>query len=443
MRRRAVVVAGVLVGFAAQSSQAGDPNDEVFVLGDTGRLLAMDIETGEHRFIRSTVAGADERLDAIVTRALDHRLVGIRDDRLYAVDRATGDATPLAPPRSGAPRIHVPSLAWDIGAWSVTSILLREGVPPAPSPAGAFRLWLDGGTGVARTSRWVESETAPDLVYADGDPGAGSVPHLGPLAYWTGERAYAIDFQRGTLVRIGPVVGTDPPDTTPEHVVRTVGTLSGVPEPFTVTALEIRYGGPALALAKTGAQGYPDVSRTLYTLDLETAVLTPRQTLPIALDAIDLAMAPRNDHDPLLAQTVTGAEMRIRLGSDSTRRDTARIGGTLPIPADGWGGKTVGIEFGGQGDEFVLDAAGRGRSGQSRIRMARRPSRNGEFAFVLDLRGKTLREGVVERDGTPIRSGSTEEELNVFFEGDVRRATVEFWFRKRGRLTVARRLQRN
>ncbi|MBX5439922.1 MAG: DUF4394 domain-containing protein [Solirubrobacteraceae bacterium] len=172
-------------------------------------------------------------------------------NRVYVVNPVTGAATPLSntafsPPLNGA--------------------TFAFGIDPTTLQARAYSS-TQQNLRISVANGQVAGVDAP-YAYDQGDPGAGTTPVLGALAYTTpptgggAASMYAIDTDRDALVTSPTLAAT----------VRTIGELGVAAEG--PVGLAITSGGTAFAALRPGSGELP----RLYTVDLTTGAASPVST---------------------------------------------------------------------------------------------------------------------------------------------------------------------
>jgi hypothetical protein len=373
---------------AVGSLVAGASADEVEVLANGNYLFRYDTRTGEvSRFAKVGGLLADERLFAIETG--NGRLYGLTDERVYAIDPITRNATPVGP-RVDDLRLVLGlgyrNFAFDFPQGSDTATVLLGTSPPGSGPVTGTRML----TFDVRT--FLVSENSPgtgdsyQLAYATDDPGFGTEPVVRAATHRFDPDAagatefIGIDSARSALVRIGPLDGD--PLSAEGSVVRTIAPISGLEAGDTVIAMDNSIDGPLLATPLVLAQSANPMVTPMYALDPDTGVMTKLPDMGTRL-AIDISAPPAFTVEATRELELT----RFGASVDLTGRDrsTATLVGKIEVPYGGWGGKRLRVDFGGEIREFVLDKWGRGMAGRDRFKVSRKP-KDGAWLFTLQLR---------------------------------------------------------
>lgn len=232
----------LLLVTACKSSTAFDV-DGVRIYGlDGGNNLVEFGSRSEDEVRRRQITGLQpgEILVGIDYRPGETRLFGVGNtSRLYFIDTATTEATPVAGP-------FVPALEGE-----------AFGTDFHPG-ADRLRVHASGGQNLRLDPAGTVSATDPRLAYAPGDPGSFTTPRITGTAYTTASPTllYGIDSNRDVLVTFpSPDAG----------VVRTVGPLGlNTSDDVGFDIVETREGPVAFVVLSEGR-----VSR-LYQIDLPT-----------------------------------------------------------------------------------------------------------------------------------------------------------------------------
>ena len=297
MRRTTVAV--LAASAAALAAPAGaSAADTIYGVTDANRLIEFSSEAP---------SAAAENI-AITGLAVDERVVGFdvraSDDNLYAV--TTANRAVMVNPVTGQTR---PAFGPFAPALSGNSF----GVDFNPA-ANALRIVSDADQNL-RVSDNNTTTADGNLSYAPGDPGAGTNPSVGGVAYSNNNPGapstvlFGIDSARDALVRI------DPPNA---GTLRTVGALGeDASEP---TGFDIAPSGTGYASFKV-AQG----PQALYRIDLNTGRATPagtpsQITVPEGSGTIrDIAVIGTSPDDN------TGPELSVAFSSTILERNTVTL----------------------------------------------------------------------------------------------------------------------
>ena len=244
-----ITVAVLAASAAALAGPAGaSAADTIYGVTDGNRLIRFSSEAPGAASANIAIQGlaADERVVGIDVRASDDNLFAVTSaNRAVQVDTVTGETRaafgPFAPALAGS----------------------SFGVDFNPQ-ANALRITSDADQNL-RVSSNNNTTADGNLAYAAGDPGAGTNPSVGAVAYTNNTPdasstvLFGIDSARDALVRI------DPPNS---GQLRTVGALGqDAAEP---TGFDVAPGGTAYASFRVG-----EGPQALYRIDLNTGRATP------------------------------------------------------------------------------------------------------------------------------------------------------------------------
>ena len=245
MKRTSVAV--LAVSAAALAAPAGaSAADTIYGVTDANRLVRFSSEAPGAAGSNIAVQGlaADERIVGIDVRASDDNLFAVTSaNRSVQIDPVTGETRAA------------------FGPFGLVGNSFGVDFNPQ---ANALRIVSDADQNL-RVSDNNNTTADGNLAYAGGDPGAGTNPSVGGVAYSnntpgaTSTTLFGIDSQRDALVRI------DPPNSGQLHTVGALGQDASEP-----TGFDIAPGGTAYASFRIG-EGPP----ALYRVDLNTGRATP------------------------------------------------------------------------------------------------------------------------------------------------------------------------
>ena len=245
MRRTSVAV--LAASAAALAAPAGaSAADTIYGVTDGNRLIRFSSEAPGAAAANIPIQGlaSGERVVGMDVRPSDDNLFAVTsNNRAVQVNEVTGGTRPA------------------FGPFTLNGNSFGVDFNP---PANALRIVSDADQNLRVAANNVTTAEG-NLAYAPGDPGAGTNPSVGAIAYTnntpnaTTTQLFGIDSGRDTLVRI------DPPNT---GTLRTVGALGqNASEPV---GFDIAPGGTAYASFRVG-EGPP----ALYRIDLNTGRATP------------------------------------------------------------------------------------------------------------------------------------------------------------------------
>ena len=246
MKRTTVAVLAVSAAVLAAPAGASAA-DVIYGVTDANHLIRFSSEAPGAAAENITVQGlaGDERIVGIDVRASDDNLFAVTSaNRAVQVDTVTGETRPAFGPF--APPLNGNSFGVDFNP-----------------QANALRITSDTDQNLRVTEN---NNTTGDtnLAYAAGDPGAGTNPSVGGVAYTnntpnaSSTQLLGIDSARDALVRI------DPPNS---GQLRTVGALGqNAEEP---TGFDVAPGGVAYASFRVG-----EGPQALYRIDTNTGRAT-------------------------------------------------------------------------------------------------------------------------------------------------------------------------
>jgi hypothetical protein len=343
-----------------------------------------------------------ENIMAIDTRPSTGVLYGVSDQgRLYAIDRLDGDAhaigTTMTPAAGGA------SFGLDFDPKADVLRVVDDGdrnlrINPA---TGAV---IDGDA----VTTGVQGDT--DLAYVAGDQGFGSNPSVVGVAYdrnipvSPNTTLFGIDAGRDTVVRVGSVDGA--PNAANTGGLTTVGPL-GV-DATGSTGFEIASNGATLAAIVVAG----DASSSLFEIDSDTGTATFLGEIGAPVPLRGLAIAPTADL-PAVPGQLTLKTLSIFISFCGSPKDSLSMSGTLPEIAQPYAGKQVTVDVGGFGKTFVLDAKGKGVSGDDKFALSGKP-KNGLQKFTLAIKKEDVSDEFADEDLTgEVKFTKVERQIHV------------------------------
>jgi hypothetical protein len=403
--------------------------DELLALDGSGVLHRFDTAGGP-TFVQAPITGTGDegRLLAIELRPRSGVLYGLTSDRLYSIDLNSGVATPAGPQLASGAR----DAAFGFDPLRDVGRLLVRQTPPGPDDTTITEhvYFVLPDTGVLDARIDPNSGQSPRLSYVPGDPAEGESPAVTSIAWsTTALTAYGIERPRGTLVRLGTAGGALSAANDLD-VVSTVAPITGLHEGARIDAFGIDAYGTAVIAAIDAGQPISG----LWKLDLATGAAVRFASMPGGRYAVDFAHLPTATLPSSVPLDVRNATVRLDFRG-ARRADEIRIVGTLPFPTYGWAGKTMRVDVGGVVREFMLDIRGRGVQGPDSVRFGRNSKTEAGFPFTLLIRRDRFLRGVFQQ-------GAAEADrpvaLDVYLDGRVHRATLEFDYVSRGARGTAR-----